>query len=214
MINLDPRPSDPLLLVEGVDDKHVIRHLSERWNRALEFAIKDYEGIENVLPNIRDHIDEPGRPAIGIVVDADTHAFNAWNRVRDRIRAAERSISPVLPTPDPNGTIIPENPNSGSPRIGVWIMPDNLNPGALENFVESMIPAGDPVWPLSQQYVAGIPPMDRKFAEGKTLRAQLHAWLAVREDPRQMGLAIGAGDLQVTNPLSQTFLAWLNRLFA
>lgn len=214
MINLDPRPYDPLLIVEGVDDKHVIRHLAERWDRALEFAIKDYESIENVLPNIPDHIDEPGRPAIGIVVDADTQASNTWNRIWDRIRDAGRTISPVPPTPDPNGTIIPERPDTDSPRVGVWIMPDNLNPGELEDFVERMIPAGDPVWPLSQQYIAGIPPTDRKFAEGKTMRAQIHAWLATREDPRQIGLAIGARDLTIDNHLCQRFLAWLNLLFA
>ena len=214
MINLDPRPFDPLLLVEGVDDKHVIRHLSERWNRTLEFAIKDYEGIENVLPNIRDHIDEPGRPAVGIVVDADTHALNAWNRIRERIRETERTTAPIPPTPHPNGTIIPENSNTNSPRVGVWIMPDNLNPGELEDFVERMIPAGDPVWPLSQQYIAGIPSTDRKFAAGKTLRAQIHAWLATREDPRQVGLAIRAHDLEINGPLCQRFLAWLNRLLA
>ncbi len=214
MINLDPRPYDPLLLVEGVEDKHVIRHLAERWNRASEFAIKDYEGIENVLRNIRDHIDEPGRPAVGIVLDADTHASNTWNQVQDRIHDAGRTISPLPPTPDPNGTIIPERPDTNSPRIGVWIMPDNLNPGELEDFVERMVPAGDPVWPLSQQYIAGIPLTDRKFAEGKTLRAQTHSWLASREDPRQMGLAIRAHDLETNGPLCQRFLAWLNRLFA
>ncbi len=214
MINLDPRPFDPLLLVEGVDDKHVIRHLSERWDQALEFAIKDYEGIENVLPNIRDHIDEPGRRAVGIVVDADTHVSSAWNRVADRIRDSARAISPIPPAPDPNGTIIPENPNTDSPRIGIWIMPDNSNPGELENFVERMIPAADPVWRLSQQYIAGIPSTDRKFAAGKTLRAQIHAWLATREDPRQMGLAIGTHDLDIDGPLCQRFLSWLTRLFA
>ena len=176
--------------------------------------IKDYEGIENVLPNIRDHIDEPGRRAVGIVVDADTHVSSAWNRVADRIRDSARAISPIPPAPDPNGTIIPENPNTDSPRIGIWIMPDNSNPGELENFVERMIPAADSVWPLSQQYIAGIPSTDRKFAPAKTLRAQIHAWLATREDPRQMGLAIRAHDLELDGPLCQRFLAWLTRLFA
>ena len=213
MINLNPRPYDPLLLVEGLDDKHVIRHLAERWNEDLEFAIKDYEGIENILPNIRDHIDEPGRPAIGIVVDADTNPSNTWRRIWDRIRDAGRTISPIPPTSDSNGTIIPENPITDSPRIGVWIMPDNSNPGELEDFVEMMIPVGDPVWPLSQQYIAGIPSTARKFADGKTTRAQIHAWLATREDPRQMGLAITARDLETNGPLCQRFVAWLNRLF-
>ena len=213
MINLNPRPYDPLLLVEGVDDKHVIRHLSERCDPTLEFAIHDYEGIENVLPNIPDHIDEPGRRAVGVVVDADTNALDTWGRVCHRISGAGRIISPIPPRPDPNGTIIPENPNTNSPRVGVWIMPDNLNPGELEDFVERMIPAGDPVWPLSRQYIAGIPSTDRKFAAGKTLRAQIHAWLATREDPRQMGLAIRAHDLETNGPLCQRFLAWLSRLF-
>ena len=214
MINLHPRPFDPLLLVEGEDDKHVIRHLSERWDQSLEFAIKDYDGIENVLPSIRDHIDELGRPAIGVVVDADSDALNTWNRVCARIRQSEQTISPIPPTPDPNGTIIPENPSIGSPRVGIWVMPDNLSLGELEGFVAQMIPDDDGIWPLAQRYVNQIPRDERKFGENKTLRAQIHAWLATREDPRQMGLAIRARDLTVTSPLSQAFLAWLSRLYA
>ena len=214
MISLNPRRFDPLLLVEGEDDKHVIRHLSERWDRSLEFAIKDYEGIENVLPSIRDHIDEPGRPAVGVVVDADLDAINTWNRVCARIRESEQVISPIPSAPDPNGTIIPENPIIGSPRVGIWVMPDNVSLGELEGFVAQMIPDDDRVWPLSQRYVNQIPRDERKFAENKTLRAQIHAWLATREDPRQMGLAIRARDLTVTSSLSQVFLAWLSRLYA
>lgn len=213
MINLDPRPYDPLLLVEGMDDKHVIRHLAERCNRALEFAIKDYEGIENVLTSIGDHIDEPGRPAVGIVVDADTHASNTWNRVWDRIQDAGRTIATTHPTPDENGTIIPANANNDSPRIGIWVMPDNASPGELEDFAAQMIPENDRVWPLSRRYVDQIPFAERKFAEGKILRAQIHAWLATREDPRQMGLAIRSRDLEISGPLCQKFLAWLSRLF-
>ena len=76
-----------------------------------------------------------------------------------------------------------------------------------------MIPDGDPVWPTSQQYISSIPEQDRKFAENKTLRAQIHAWLAAREDPRQMGLAIRARDLEINGSLCQTFLNWLTRLF-
>ncbi len=92
-------------------------------------------------------------------------------------------------------------------------MPDNVSPGELEDFVAQMIPGTDPVWPLSQDYIEGIPPKDRRFAEGKTLRAKVHAWLATREDPRQMGSAIGAGDLQVDGDLCKRFICWLKRLF-
>ena len=47
-----------------------------------------------------------------------------------------------------------------------------------------MIPAGDSVWPLAQQYIDRIPPIDRKFAENKTLRAQIYAWLAASRPGR------------------------------
>ena len=92
-------------------------------------------------------------------------------------------------------------------------MPDNISLGELEGFVSQMIPPDDPVWPLAQRYIDDIPVDERKFAENKSLRAQIHAWLATREDPRQMGLAIRTRDLAITNPLSQAFLRWLTRLF-
>ena len=213
MINLDPGPSDPLLLVEGPNDKHVIRHLTELSDPALDFGIIDYEGIDGVLPRVSIHIDESTRPAVGVVVDADTVPSQSWLRVCGQIRSAQRVISPLPPLPDPNGTIIPENPNSGSPRVGIWIMPDNVSLGELEDFVSQMIPGTDKVWPLSQRYVNQIPYPERKFAETNTLRAQIHAWLATREDPRQMGLAIRAHDLAVNHSLCRRFVAWLTRLF-
>ena len=221
MISFNPRPSDSLLLVEGSNDKHVIKHLTEPFDANLEFAIKDYGGIDGVLANIRDHIDEPGRPAVGIVVDADAVHLHNWRRVCDEIASAERNIAPIPTTPDPQGTIIPENSSNGDPRVGIWVMPDNVALGELEGFIAQMIPAGDRIWPLSRRYIDQIPLIIRPFAstipqvaQNKILGAQVYAWLATREDPRPMGLAIGANDLDTTVPVAQTFLRWLSRLFA
>ena len=99
------------------------------------------------------------------------------------------------------------------PRVGVWLMPDNASAGELENFIQKLVPADDPVWPRAQRYIDDIPAADRKFATGKTLRAEIHAWLATRADPRKMGAAIGAGDLNATDPLARQFVGWLRRLF-
>ena len=99
------------------------------------------------------------------------------------------------------------------PRIGIWLMPDNQSPGELEDFVAQMIPGSDPVWPLSQDYIDGIPVRNRKFTHSKTLRAKIYSWLASREDPRQMGLAIRALDLDIDGDLCTRFSNWLNRLF-
>lgn len=62
-------------------------------------------------------------------------------------------------------------------------MPDNREPGELEDFTQRLIPDHDPVWPLARDYVAGIPESNRKFRPGKVSRAEVHAWLATRESP-------------------------------
>ena len=92
-------------------------------------------------------------------------------------------------------------------------MPNNESPGELEDFVAAMIPQGDAVWPLSEAYIEGIPVAARRFQPSKTLRAKVHSWLATREEPRQMGSAIGVGDLDVSVPDAVTLAAWLRRLF-
>ena len=93
-------------------------------------------------------------------------------------------------------------------------MPDNQSAGELEDFIERLMPAGDPVWPRTGRYIDDIPPEDRQFATGKILRAKIHAWLATRAEPRKMGAAIRVGGLNATGPLATQFVEWLRRLFS
>ena len=169
------------------------------------FCIREKGGVPGLIPGIRGEILVEGRTAVGILVDANDCPKARWQAVTDRIRKA--GLEPPS-SPDPNGTII-----DGKPRVGIWLMPDNESPGELEDFIAEMIPHDDAVWPLSEDYVNGIPEADRKFAEGKTLRAKVYAWLATRSDPRPMGLAIGAGDLNTQGEVSNRFVSWLRRLY-
>lgn len=198
-------PSDKVLLVEGQDDKHVIRHLCARQQPSPTLEILDKGGVDNLLLSIGPEMKAPGRQVVGIAVDANDDLTSRWTAVANRLRQA--NINPPN-GPDPAGTIIP-----GKPRVGIWMMPNNRVSGELEDFVEKMIPMDDPVWPRSREYINTIPDADRKFADGKVLRAQLYAWLATCESPSRMGLAIGAGDLRVDNELSEAFMDWLRRLF-
>ena len=201
------QPESRVLLVEGPNDKHVIWQICNRSPETPDFYIQDRGGIEPLLDAIGAELNAPGRQVLGILTDADDNLPARWASIVNRL--AEEGV-PAPNHPDTDGVIINAQ---GKPRVGIWIMPDNVSLGELENFVVDMIPNSDPVWPLAQQYIDNIPPSDRKFAAGKSLRAQIHAWLAAREDPRQMGLAIRTRDLAITNPLSQAFLRWLTRLF-
>ena len=162
-----------------------------------------------MLDSINPEIKTPGLLAVGILVDANDDVNGRWKAVTDRLRKANIQAPS---SPDPAGSII--EGQDGRPRIGIWLMPDNSTPGELENFAIRMIPAGDPIWPRSQRYIDDIPEAERKFSDGKIQRAKLHAWLAAREDPRKMGLAIGACDLNISGALCQDLIAWLKRLFA
>ena len=205
MANSEASSQSRVLLVEGPDDKHVVRQLCRLHPEMPEFCISSKDGIDALLQGIRGEILGEERTAVGILVDANEDLNNRWRALTDRLQRAG-----IVPpdSPNPSGTII-----ESTPRVGIWVMPDNGSPGELENFVAEMIPLDDPVWPLSQLYVDGIPAEHRKFRPGKLLRAKLYAWLATREIPGRMGAAIGAGDLSVDEATSVRFVDWLRELF-
>ena len=160
-----------VLLVEGTDDKHVVIHLSERSGLTPNFRIVEKEGKDSLLDAIEVEVDIPGRTILGIILDANDDPNARWQAVTDRLnrlRQEDHFDLPDLPAqPQPGGTII-----DGRLRIGIWLMPDNRSTGELEDFVGSMIPSGDPVWPRAEAFIDGIPPDDRKFAPGKIQAGQ------------------------------------------
>lgn len=205
------RPSgaspEHLLIVEGQDDLHVLWHLRERHASAPSFCIEDKGNDRELLASIVPEVRVEDRKALGILIDANDNLRSRWDAISGRL---DRLGIGTPAIPDPTGTII-DTP--GRPRVGIWLMPNNQSPGELEDFIRPMIPANDPIWPLSNRYVDGIPKADRKFGEGKILRAKIHSWLAVRKEPRPMGRAISTRDLEVDGDLCQRFVAWLTRLF-
>lgn len=203
-----PESSNRVLLVEGPDDERVITQIRERRGLTPSFRIQAAGGVSELFRSMELLLSDQEVEVVGIVVDRDVNLSSRWDAARNRLRDAGFDAPRQ---PDPGGTIIFETEDL--PRVGVWLMPDNESAGELEDFVARMIPGDDSVWPLSRDYIDGIPVADRRFTESKTQRAKVHAWLAAREDPRQMGQAIRARDLEVDGELCEKFVAWLRRLF-
>ena len=211
--------SSNVLMVEGKSDLEVIDQIWRRQrNSNPPFEIQNKRGISELLPQISPTIRGSGVQKVGIVVDADDDVQGRWTSIKDRLNI--QGLSANLPArPVRGGTIVNVTVGTGNPnamrqvRVGVWIMPDNFSNGELENFLVDMIPPSDPVWPLSHQYVDGIQPQNRKFSQGKILRAKIHSWLAVRAAPRQSGLAILVGDLRTNGQICEKFTDWLINLF-
>ena len=222
-----PSSSEPdrVLLVEGQNDRNVVLQICKRHSSfsvkgpygkeqivvldspsASSFTIRDKEGVDEVLKSIGSEIKAPGRQAVGILVDANDNVKRRWDAIMGRLRKA--GITRLPSSRRSSGTIL-----LSKQRTGIWLMPNNSSCGELEDFIAEMIPDDDAVWPLSQRYINEIPETERKFKPKKTRRAQIHAWLAAREDPRHMGVAISAKDLEVDGVLCQQFIAWLTELF-
>ena len=201
-----------VLLVEGSEDKYFVLRLRERSKLPDKFWILNKGGKAPLLQSIGAEADVEGRTILGIVLDTDDDPNDCWRQVAkelDELRQEEHFELPQLPDqPDPNGTII-----EGRIRIGIWLMPDNQSPGELEDLVAKMIPHNDPIWPLSEQYIDEIPEEHRAFRTEKAVKAKVHAWLATRKEPRPMGLAVEAGDLNINVANSTAFVEWLRTLF-
>ena len=203
--------TDPtrVLLVEGSDDRHVVDHLRARALVGTPFEIVVKDGYANLRRSLYAELNAPGRRAVGVVADANADPGARWRSIAT---ALERSGCEGIPRqPDPGGSVF-DGPRGV--RVGVWLMPDNARPGELEDFVAAMVPPADPVWNRARSYIDRIPTVDRKFSSSKRTRAHVHAWLASRERPRPMGLAIQSGDLDASAGLPRTFADWLRRVFS
>ena len=201
----DSEPPTKLLLVEGPDDKHVVEHLRRRLAPDLAFCCRSADGIDPLLKAVPLELRLDDRTALGILIDANADVSARWQSIGDLLHKEGMR----LPNrPESSGTII-----KGDLCVGVWLMPDNSTPGELEDFVAEMIPKDDPVWPLAEKYVDSIPNEDRQFAQGKELRAKIHAWLATRREPQKMGAAIRTGWLDATAPAAKRLADWLTALF-
>ncbi|MGC4119168.1 MAG: hypothetical protein QM765_32295 [Myxococcales bacterium] len=99
-------------------------------------------------------------------------------------------------------------------RVGLWMMPDNVRPGDLENFVEGLVPADAPdrAWADDASRIAcerGAP-----FKPVQARKASLHTWLAWRDPPGlPYGTAIETSQIGTVSPAADAFVLWFKRLF-
>ena len=198
-------PAANVLLVEGVDDKQVVQHLSSKLAPDLQFDCLVKEGSDQLLKAIPVEMKVSGRRAVGILMDANDNPEARWQAIAARLNAEEVALPEA---PVQGGAVI-----HADPRIGIWLMPDNQSGGELEDFVVQLLPQGDPVWPLAGQFIDGIPEEHRKFPQQKKVRARLHAWLATRQEPMKMGTAIRAESLDPHAQIATHFVNWLAALF-
>ena len=205
-------PGKKVLLVEGEDDKHVIKNIcGNRGVKRLD-EIAPQNSVERLLENFPVRLKQSDIEALGIVLDADTDLAGRWAALRHRL--AQAGYTGVPEQPAAAGTILPPPPNSLLPRFGVWMMPDNRSQGILEHFLEFLVPTGSRLFEHVKTSIASIPEGERRFPERAGQKAIIHTWLAWQEKPgKPLGMAITARFLDPNVTQVDVLVAWLKALF-
>lgn len=207
-----------VLLVEGNDDYHVIKVLSNKNEIPESFFIKncgcktqDKEG-GMIVAAIEPTILSPSHKIVGIVVDADKGPYdnseeafnNRWKQINTILTKLEYNI-PSLPAFE--GTIIQQIEDK--PKVGIWMMPDNKVSGMLEDFINEL--ANEKAIKFSTECVEKAKKMGEEIATFKDVhksKAIIHTYLAWQDKPGMfMGQAINAGRLKYDVKIANLFIA-------
>ena len=205
-------PGSNALLVEGVDDEHVLRHIGIVRGISSLFEVQNLSGSANLLEHIPTRLGASigNDDIVGVVIDADANPDSRWRSIRNILTGAGYRDIPVMP--NPNGTIIEPPVEPPLPRVGVWIMPDNQKPGTLENFLQFLVPQTDALIGHATTVVDTVPV--QRFRDQDRPKAVIHTWLAWQEEPgRPYGTAITARFLDPDVPQVDVLASWLERLF-
>ena len=201
-----------ILLVEGPDDEHVLRHICDNRGIQQPDKVEPQDGAPGLLRAIPRQLEASTGEGdvVGVVIDADTNFDARWESLRNIFLQA--GYGDVPPAPDPNGTILEPPDDSPLPRSGVWIMPNNESTGFLEHFLHFLVPQPNALFDHVNASVDSIP--DRRFSDNDKPKAVMHTWLAWQENPgRPYGTAITARFLDPYVPQVDVLVAWLDRLF-
>ncbi len=199
-----------VLLVEGINDCHVVMALCQVCGVSHNFGIYQCGGYVETLKRLNALIPQPDGPEIiGIVVDADSpDIMSRWRQIKEK---PELKVYPLPDEPTPDGIIV--TGQKGKPRLGFWLMPDNKNPGMLEDFLIELVPP-DGIEAARNCVANAQGKKLTSFKETHLSKAVIHTYLAWQDEPgKPLGQAVTAQVLQPHTQTAKAFIDWLKRLF-
>lgn len=194
--------SDGMLLVEGKDEENLLRALITAYapeNPSLAgIQIRGAGGkdgfpaeLEAVRIAAIRHSEESDKPlhAIGILRDADHDAAAAFQSVERAVRRAG------LKPPAQHGQF-----SDAAPSIGIFIVPDDASPGAIETICRSSVEATHAAR-CAEEYLTCLSQEGPTRSAARTDKAFAHAFLASGDNPvARVGEGAKAGVWDFSHP--------------
>ncbi len=167
-----------VLLVEGRDAFEFFKAMLRHLGLLSEIEIRNFGGVDELADYLDALMITPGFSGVtslGIVRDAETDADSAFRSVCSALMKSGYRV-PSQPT-----TVV-----DGSPNVSVFILPDCVNPGMIENLCLQAV-ADDPAWLCVEQYFQCLQAQGVDLP-GNIPKARLYTFLASRPRP---GLRLG-----------------------
>ena len=199
-----------VLLVEGKNDCHVVLALCAYNSLPEKFGIYQCENDLGILKRLNALIIQPDPPeSIGVVIDADAPDVEGrWIQIQHKIRSHEYTFPE---TPDVSGTIL--SGHQEKPDLGIWLMPNNQNPGMLEDFLIKMADQ-NAISEASQCVKIAQDKGVTTFKDVHYSKALIHTYLAWQDEPgKPLGQSVTACTLKPDTDIANTFVEWIRNLF-
>ena len=201
------------LLVEGKTDQHIVWALCKHYHVAENFNVRDCDGIDKLMEILSMMLTNPTNvKTIGIIVDADNDIKARVNQIRSIVKPYGYEIPDEL---QHSGLICPSS-QPDYPKLGLWLMPDNIHLGMVEDFALSLASTDDALLMEAEDE------LQRIEGAGNNLyplihhsKAKIHTYLAWQKEPGcPIGLSITKHVLDPDHPIAQNFVQnWLVPLF-
>lgn len=209
------------LFVEGFHDQEFFRSLINNLDYSIGGTVNivQYGGrsklqlaVERILSALRSRETQ----ALGIVIDADSDAEGPWNDVRELLKEVKFDPEMTASLPPPDGYIGSCNIAGHSVKFGIWVMPDNISQGQLEDFVLQMVPRSDVVRPHAKRYILSLPD---SIVEPNSIRLSkhiAHAWLSAYYPGWGFSDALEGGQLDIDANVSELskLKLWVGMLYS
>ncbi len=201
-----------LLIAEGITDCNVLASLYGYYDLSFDdFNIIEGAGEDGVIRKLTLLLKGSiKRKNIALIFDADNSAKNRWNSIRYHLE--EHGYSNIPIDLGRNGTIV-KSEREDQPNIGVWIMPNNLEAGMLEDFCSQLI---NPVhYNLAEEVVTLAENKEvTTFRSVHRSKAIIHTYLAWQDEPGdRLATAVKRGNLNPEHHTVKEFIDLLKNLY-
>lgn len=213
-----------LLLVEGISDQSLFNEFCRVHDFHADVKVvhpRDLGQRHNSKQGVVCHLDvllpqmaDGQLERLGLVLDADLQAHGGGFASTEALVTRTVRAHGYTTAPDAlaAGGLVYRH-NDGLPDVGLWVMPNNRDDGAVEAWIRlSLIATEQALAQHATAVVAALPV--QKFRPAGRDKAEVATWLAWQFKPGAgLYYSIQGGLLDRAAPLYEGFLAWMARMF-